>query len=315
MNKIAFVLPYFGSLPKFFPLFLRSVEKNPRIDLLLITDIDLGDSPLPKNVRVFNLSFKDIQSRVAALLPMPFKLGSPYKLCDCKPIYGLVFEPELKGYGFWGHCDADMIFGDLSQFVTDELLDSHDKLFSHGHLVIYRNDACVNRLAIDYHDAPCGLDFAAASDLCCYFDEVGMTNIAKIAGLRVYENPDFADITPKIDDLTLAPICAQDNIPGQRFFWRNGKIVRTIEREDGQTEFMYIHLQKRFMNVYVDSNDMAWEIRNHGFYPEGSAPAKEPHFLRNRIRQEMGFQLSRIRRFSPERVRLSFAIKALRTSL
>lgn len=314
-NKVALVLPYFGNLPGYFSLFLRSIEMNPDFDVLLITDIDLTGLQLPVNVRPIELSFEDIRRRVASLIPVSFKLDSSYKLCDCKPLYGILFEKELEGYDFWGHCDADMIFGDLAHFITDRLLDSYDKLFTHGHFVLYRNDPRINHLAIEFHDAPCGLDFAASSSLSCYFDEVGMANIVKLAGIRVYEHPVFADITPKVDSLTLADICKDENYPGQRFFWQNGHIYRLATGLSEPTEFMYIHLQKRRMEVCVDPNEPAWEICSHTFYPEGSAPSKEPHSLRNRLEQEAGYQLSRLRRFSLERVRLSSAIKALRASL
>lgn len=314
-NKIALVLPYYGSFPNYFSLFLRSVELNPAFDLLLVTDIDVANFVLPPNVHIVRLSFEDIKNRVASLISVSFKLDAPYKLCDCKPLYGILFKDELAGYDFWGHCDADMLFGDLSQFVTDELLDMHDKLFTHGHFVLYRNDATVNRLAVEYHDAPCGLDFAASSSLCCYFDEVGAANIAKLAGLRIYENPAFADITPKFDALTLAPICKEKNLSDQHFYWREGHVVRTSTALERPTEFMYIHLQKRHMEVHVDCKSPKWEIMNHGFYTEGLAPIKEPHVLHNRIKQECGFQISRLRRLSPERIRLSLAIKAMRASL
>lgn len=314
-NKIALVLPYYGRFPNYFQLFLRSVEMNPGFDVLLVTDIDTAGVSLPANVHVVALSLGDIRNRVKSLIPAPLKLDEAYKLCDCKPLYGVLFEKELNGYQFWGHCDADMLFGDLSFFVNDEILDSHDKLFTHGHFVLYRNEPRVNGLGIEYHDAPCGLDFAASSKLCCYFDEVGIANIAKLAGLRVYENPAFADITPVTDTLTLAPICSDANMPGQRFFWRDGHVVRTAEGLSEPTEFMYIHLQKRRMEVHVDGDEPAWEICRHGFYAEGAAPAKEPRAFLNRIEQEGGFQLSRLRRLSPERVRLSSAIKAMRLSL
>lgn len=315
INKVALVLPYYGSFPNYFQLFLRSVELNTEFEVLLVTDIETVGICLPDNVHVVRLSLGDIRDRIASSIPAPLKLDAAYKLCDCKPLYGILFEKELRSYDFWGHCDADMLFGDLSHFVTDEILDSHDKLFTHGHFVLYRNEPHVNRLAIEYHDAPCGLDFAASSSLCCYFDEVGMANIAKLSGLRVYENPAFADITPKVDALTLAPVCKEENLPGQRFFWRNGCVIRTADGLSEATEFMYIHLQKRRMDVHVDVSESAWEVCRHGFYPEGETPVKEPHAFRSRLEQEGGFQLSRLRRFSPERVRLSSAIKSLRASL
>ncbi len=38
MKKIAFIIPYFGKLRKDFPFWMKSIELNPSIDVLLFTD-------------------------------------------------------------------------------------------------------------------------------------------------------------------------------------------------------------------------------------------------------------------------------------
>ena len=48
-----------------------------------------------------------------------------YKIVDYKPMYGSVFKewiPEEK-YSHWGYCDLDMVYGKLSLFVTQEMLE------------------------------------------------------------------------------------------------------------------------------------------------------------------------------------------------
>ena len=313
--KIALVLPYYGQFPSYFSLFLKSVELNPDFDLLLVTDLSCGNYSIPANVHVVDMSFDEVKQRVWKRIDSRFPLDEVYKLCDCRPLYGLIFAEELQGYDFWGHCDADILFGNLRRFVGDELLAMYDKLFTHGHFVLYRNCDRVNRLALEYRSAPCGLDFAMSSKLACYFDEVGMANVAKIAGISVYQNPSFADITPKCDALMLAPICAAKNQSVQHFFWRNGRVVREVAAGDNTDEFMYIHLQKRKMSVHISPHSANWEITSHAFYDEGCVPRKIPGALRMRLSQEIGFQISRLKRFSPERVRLSAAIKSIRASL
>lgn len=313
--KIALVLPYFGKFPNYFSLFLKSVELNPDFDLLLVSDLDCSGYRIPPNVHIIDMTFDEVRARVWKRVDKHFPLDEVYKLCDCKPCYGLIFADELKGYDFWGHCDADLLFGDLSHFISDDLLSSYDKLFTHGHFVLYKNSSRINQLALTYRDVPCGLDFAMSSKLACYFDEVGMANIAKLAKLRVYQNPTFADITPKCDRLKFAPICAANNLPDQRFFWRNGHVICESGNGDESLELMYIHLQKRKMDVFVTPGSLDWEIVNHAFYDEGSVPSNIPGALRSRIVQEFGFQLSRLQRLTPERVRLSAAIKAMRASL
>ena len=59
-------------------------------------------------------------------------------------MYGEIFEDYLLGYDFWGMCDMDMIFGDLSRFITTDILEKHDKIYQLGHLTLYRNNKEVN---------------------------------------------------------------------------------------------------------------------------------------------------------------------------
>ena len=39
MNKIAIIIPYFGSLPNYYDVWKKSVIKNETIDFYLVTDI------------------------------------------------------------------------------------------------------------------------------------------------------------------------------------------------------------------------------------------------------------------------------------
>lgn len=313
-NRVALVLPYFGRLPNYFQLFLRSVGMNPNFNLLLVTDCDLAGLVIPDNVDVHRMSFSDVQKRIFQIISPLAHIKSTYKLCDYRPLYGLLFSEELRGYDFWGHCDADMLWGRLARYISDDILDTHDKFLMHGHFTLYRNDVLINELALRYHDAPCGLDMALSTDLCCYFDEVGMANVARIANVPIYKNGDFADITPARYALTLAPVCSQKNKLGQRFLWEDGRVLRRMP--DGtEDEFMYIHLQKRQMAVCVDPKSDGWEIQEVRFVPPGTPHAHGVAALFGCVRQEGGFQLSRLKRASPERATLSLKIKKLRKTL
>ena len=56
MEKIAVLSVYYGTLPPYYRLWLRSCEYNPTIDFYLVTDIAVEN--LPKNVHVIPLSFQ-----------------------------------------------------------------------------------------------------------------------------------------------------------------------------------------------------------------------------------------------------------------
>lgn len=56
MEKIAVVSVYYGTLPPYYKLWLRSCEYNSTIDFYIVTDIEVEN--LPKNVHIINLSLQ-----------------------------------------------------------------------------------------------------------------------------------------------------------------------------------------------------------------------------------------------------------------
>jgi hypothetical protein len=67
-----------------------------------------------------------------------------YKITDLKPAFGTIFEEYIKGYTFWGHCDIDIVWGDIRQFIDQEVLENFDIITSRirrisGHFCLFRN--------------------------------------------------------------------------------------------------------------------------------------------------------------------------------
>ena len=112
-DRIVLIIPYYGSMPPYFDLWKNSAEANHEITFLIVTDLKV---PVKKssNIKVLKMSFDTLKNRIANMLKMKIKLNAPYKLCDYKPAYGYICEQWLEGYDYWGHCDCDLIFGDLS---------------------------------------------------------------------------------------------------------------------------------------------------------------------------------------------------------
>lgn len=136
MNKIAVVVVYFGKFPNYFGLWLKSCEKNPTIDFLVMTDQQLENRP--KNVIVKPLTIECMREKASSVLGFAVKLDRPYKCCDFKPLYGLMFGEELKNYDYWGHADIDLIFGNLQYFFDKYRLYDYDKFGALGHLALYK---------------------------------------------------------------------------------------------------------------------------------------------------------------------------------
>ena len=86
---------------------------NDTIDFYIFTDIpEIKDN---KNIRVITCTFEECRQMIQKVMNFKISLESPYKLCDYKPTYGLVFHNWLKDYDFWGYCDLDVVFWEFER--------------------------------------------------------------------------------------------------------------------------------------------------------------------------------------------------------
>lgn len=143
MQRIRFIIPYFGKWPFWMPFFLRTCAHNRDIDWLFFTDCDVPPDA-PGNTVFRQTNFSSYCRDVSHKLGIRFAPTSPYKLCDLKPALGHVHVSELDGYDFWGFSDIDLVYGALRNYFTDERLARFDLLSTHerrisGHLCLMRN--------------------------------------------------------------------------------------------------------------------------------------------------------------------------------
>jgi len=144
-NKALLILPYFGALGRWFPLFLASVGRQQRIDLLLITNARIPRH-VPGNVTVLETTLCNFKHQAIDALNVNVALDHPYKLCDLRPSLGLIFQNNIMGYGYWAFGDEDLIFGDLDGFIGPKMDDAYDVITSYpeseyvsGPLTLIRN--------------------------------------------------------------------------------------------------------------------------------------------------------------------------------
>lgn len=148
MKTIGFVVPYFtcgnGTVHPMTQLWLDSCKNNDTVDWLFFTDCDLSSFDIPINVKVYKTTFAEVKERIQKIFDFEICLNKPYKLCDFKPMYGEAFAEELNEYDFWGFCDIDLIWGNIRKFLTDDILEQHDRILTHGHCSLFKNDERVN---------------------------------------------------------------------------------------------------------------------------------------------------------------------------
>jgi hypothetical protein len=149
-SRLAFLVPYIGPWPRWAPLFFASVACNPLIDVILLCEV-VPSFILPPNVFIHPTTRADLTERLRSVTGLPLSEVSGHKLCDFKPFYGLAFADLLEPYEFWGYCDVDLIFGDLSGLLTSSFFENLDVFSAHnstvvGHFTIIRNSDRMNRV-------------------------------------------------------------------------------------------------------------------------------------------------------------------------
>lgn len=254
--KIIYIVPYFGKLRDDFDLWLQTCAYNQSIDFLVLTD-DKSKHNYPSNVIVVYEDYSNLKDRINKMFGFEVALDKPYKLCDLKPAYGEIFTKYLKGYDFWGHCDIDMLWGDIRNFITDDILKEYDKIGFLGHSTLYRNTKEVNeRYKLKVNCLNYNYVDVFKSNKSCHFDEAYMNLLYKEHGWKIYDKVHFADLTEYHYNFYLTNVEKNRNYERQIFLWQEGKLNRFYikGKEVKNDTFMYIHFLKREMELRVDKN-------------------------------------------------------------
>ncbi|WJH39667.1 hypothetical protein N7E02_23335 [Aliirhizobium terrae] len=298
--RIIIFAVYFGRLPDYFALWLKSCSFNPEIEWRLVTDADISAYTLPANVSYRHTSLAEMTAQIGATANVELTVQSPYKVCDLRPLFWTLIEPD-DGCDFWGHCDLDMIFGDLSEFLPVSLLGSYDKIFSVGHLTLYRNSPEANHFFEKPHP---DLDFREilADPAHRGFDEhIGVNRIWLRHEGRFYTNEAIvADIDPHIMRFERSSNYFHfRNDRHQAFLFDRGKVKRlywaggALRSED----FIYVHFQKRkfALTSLPDDCDRFYITPNGFIAATDEAPGRaeldrlngKPRLEKNEIRQRL----------------------------
>lgn len=281
MNRVCLVIPYFGQLPNYYNLWLESAKLNNDFDFLIITDC-IDEKETSENVKIINTSFGALVNRIQSLYPFRIKLRNPYKLCDYRPAYGEIFEQKLKGYEFWGYCDIDIIFGDISKFITNDVLNKYDKVNLHGHFSLFRNNEKMNQLYKTKRKELIDYKTVFKTNWSYHFDEYpGISFICEYENIRTIDIEDYADLSwldykfiKKYDKSNRAN--DNDDII-QVFYWKDGLLTNLVKtnKEIEKSEYMYVHLQKRKMENNVSDLRKGYYIVPNEFIQTDEIDIKE----------------------------------------
>lgn len=272
--RVLIIAVWFGRLPSWISLWLTSCAFNSQLNWVLITDSEVDGLRLPGNVDVVRMSMAELAAQIESLAGLRVTLERPYKVCDLRPLFGYLTDLIPGKWDFWGHCDLDMIFGDVAAFLTTSLLSSYDRIFGVGHLSIYRNDMASNKAYRSYVGNP-GHREILMDPVTRGFDEHnGVNRIWRQPQRRFYENESLIlDIDPHIRSFRrLSSNVDIKNYRHQVFGFDRGRVIRLRYSQHRLylDEFMYIHFQKRSFNLEMPGMDCdRFWITPEGFIPMG----------------------------------------------
>lgn len=286
-NKCCLIIPYFGHFPNYFNIFLKTCGANPDFTWMIFTD-DKNAYKYPANVIVNYITFPEFCELASKRMGFEVAIDDFHKICDYKPSYGYIFEEYITNYDFWGYCDVDLIFGNLSQFITDYLLENYDKIFCLGHLSLYRNTKDINRLFKKDLNGESLYKKVFSDNSTWVFDEP----FGRGVNHSIYEI--FLNQNKKVYDTDLAFNCkiapanfvkttfnpksktfSDKSYMDSLFIWDNGQL-ENIRKSHGKLVyeyFPYMHFQARKMAYDTDILDKNYfKILGNGFYKVQNYP-------------------------------------------
>ena len=189
-TTIAILTCWYGEYPWYFPYFIHSCAYNPSVDFFIITDNKALIPNKPENVKIVYKTIEDIKTVAFEKLGFRVNIDYPYKLCDFKPTYGFIFSDIVKDYDFWGHGDIDMVYGNIRNFMTPEILDNYDVISSRhdfitGTFCLYRNIELMNLLFMRSKD----YEYVLSSSEHFCFDECNFNFIPLAKGVSIFDCP------------------------------------------------------------------------------------------------------------------------------
>lgn len=260
-NKVTFFVPYFGKLPNYFDLFLKSCEFNKDYSWVVFTD-DTTVRRWPSNVLQVVMSFEELKEKIQSKFEFGIKIIEPHKLCDYKPAYGYIFEEYLNESEYWGHCDIDTILGNLGVFLDELLAQGFDKLFCLGHMEIYKNTYDNNRMFMLPVAGRSWYIESFSSEKTTVFDESGsgeenINTIYKIYNKKLFTEDLSMNCSVIPTRFVKVTYCDNNNSfvteesKDALYIFNKGDLYRLYRKGEKivREDFLYIHLQLRKMKV------------------------------------------------------------------
>ena len=156
MKSICIIVFYFGKYPWYHNYFIDSCKRNQSIDFLFFTDNASCDIQ-EENIKFIPFSIDNFNQLASIKLEFTVNVLSGLKICDFRPAFGVIFNDFIKSYDYWGYSDTDIIYGNLRNFLDDDIL-TYDYIsvrddYPSGYFSVFKNEKKINllyKLSKDY---------------------------------------------------------------------------------------------------------------------------------------------------------------------
>jgi hypothetical protein len=221
------IMPYFGQFPEWINIYFETCRWNDSIDYIFFTDADPPDGELPPNVSIVPLTLSAFNQLYRSRLPDRRPIEKPYKICDIRPAYGIIFHEYIKACPFFGWGDIDVIYGDVAGYLTPDMLSADVISFNSrhvsGHLTIART-SCAHVLPAGF---PNWSDRVDSPDY-QHLDEPRGLDGLTLSAADSFNTP-LSPITPWTNGEFIFP---------NEWYWRAGSLTNDL---DGNRTFPYLH--------------------------------------------------------------------------
>ena len=270
VKKLAVIVVYFGKFPKYMHYFLQSASYNRELNFKIFTDDDYSCYASYENVEFIAMNLVVFNELVSKKMKFTVAIKNSYKLCDFKPMYGFIFNDYISIYSHWAHCDVDIIFGNIANYLIRNSLYDYDIVSSHGLYIsgaftMYKNTEYVNNiftLSKDYKKVICDEKYLS-------FDEAS-TVISKL-----WDGYDIFTFPSAIESMSHIVKNLKNNLKAyfgkfieerikDKITWSEGRLY------DGNNEIIIFHYlvykEKINFNVPDFKNDLTYTFTTNGFF-------------------------------------------------
>jgi hypothetical protein len=253
------LMPYFGSWPEWIDVYFETCRWNQAIDYFFFTDCGQPKSTLPSNVVIEFMTLSQFNDLYASRFPSARRIQQPYKICDLRPAYGILFAEYIIGYQFFGWGDVDVVYGDVAAHLTAEALSADVISFNRdhisGHFTLVQS-SCAYQLVASFPNWSLRVNHPDYQNL----DEPSHLEGLKLSAFESFNTP-LSPLKPWTNGQFVFP---------KEWYWRAGQLTNDL---DGNRTFSHLHFMHWKGGYWWprECGNAQWERLNsvmHINYPE-----------------------------------------------